>query len=68
MKKLNVLEWIFLVLLIVGGINWGLVGFFQFDLVAKIFGDMSMISRIIYGLVGISALYIAVISASLGKE
>lgn len=46
-----------LVLTIIGAINWGLIGFFQFDLVAAIFGGQSSaISRIIYGLVGIAGL------------
>lgn len=46
-----------LVLTIIGAINWGLVGFFQFDLVASIFGGQdSALSRIIYGLVGIAGL------------
>ncbi len=45
-----------LALLIVGGLNWGLVGLFDFDLVAAIFGDMSLLSRIVYALVGASAL------------
>jgi hypothetical protein len=46
-----------LVLLIIGGINWGLIGLFQFDLVAAIFGGQNaLLSRIIYGLVGISAI------------
>lgn len=44
------------ILVIVGGLNWGLVGFFNFDLVAAIFGPMSYLSRLVYGLVGISAL------------
>lgn len=44
-------------LLILGGLNWGLVGFFDFNLVDTIFGGMSIGSRIVYGLVGISALY-----------
>lgn len=44
------------ILLIVGGLNWGLVGLFEFDLVAALFGDMSALSRIVYVLVGISAL------------
>ena len=44
------------VLLIVGGLNWGLVGLFELDLVAAIFGDMTALSRIVYVLVGISAL------------
>jgi len=45
-----------LVLLIIGGINWGLIGLFQFDLVASIFGGQNaVLSRVIYGLVGLSA-------------
>ena len=46
-----------LLLLIVGGLNWGLVGLFDFDLVAALFGEKSMLSRIVYTLVGASALY-----------
>ena len=44
-------------LLIIGGINWGLIGFFGFDLVRALFGNMTVLSRIIYALVGLSALY-----------
>jgi uncharacterized membrane protein YuzA (DUF378 family) len=55
-----------LVLLVIGGLNWGLVGLFGFDLVATIFGDASALSRIVYSLVGISAVYVAV--ATLTKE
>jgi len=44
-------------LLIVGGLNWGLVGLFGFDLVAAVFGEMAMLSRIVYTLVGASALW-----------
>jgi uncharacterized membrane protein YuzA (DUF378 family) len=54
MRAINVLT---LVLLIVGGLNWGLVGLFGFDLVAAIFGEMSALSRIVYTLVGISAVW-----------
>jgi len=68
MKNLNVLEWIVLILVIVGGLNWGLVGFFNFDLVAFIFGTMSIIARIVYALVGLSALYLAIIAMKLGKK
>lgn len=46
-----------LLLLIVGGLNWGLVGLLEFDLVAALFGEMSALSRIVYSLVGASALY-----------
>jgi hypothetical protein len=45
------------VLLVVGGANWGLVGLFNFDLVATLFGDASILSRVVYVLVGASALY-----------
>lgn len=44
-------------LLIVGGLNWGLVGFADFDLVAALFGRMTPLSRAVYALVGLSALY-----------
>ncbi|MGN0377474.1 MAG: DUF378 domain-containing protein [Suilimivivens sp.] len=54
----KVLDCIALTLAIIGAVNWGLIGFFSFDLVALIFGNMSWISRIIYGLVGISGLYL----------
>lgn len=68
MKSLNVLDWIAMVLVVVGGLNWGLVGIFDFDLVATIFGDMSMLSRIVYVLVGLSSIYIAVLLPKLAKK
>ena len=46
-----------LTLVILGAINWGLIGFFGFDLVAFLFGNMGWISRIIYALVGLAGLY-----------
>lgn len=49
-----------LILLIVGGLNRGLVWFFGFDLVARALGEMSSLSKIVYSLVGVSALYVAV--------
>lgn len=52
---MRVVNTITLVLLIVGGLNWGLVGLFGFDLVAAIFGEMSLLSRIVYVIVGLSA-------------
>jgi uncharacterized membrane protein YuzA (DUF378 family) len=54
-RALSTIDWIAMTLLIVGGINWGLVGLFSFDLVATLFGAMSPVSRIIYVLVGLSA-------------
>lgn len=54
---MKALKFITQILVIVGALNWGLVGIFSFDLVAAIFGEMSAVSRLIYSLVGISALY-----------
>lgn len=54
---MKVLDTIALILVIIGGINWGLIGFFQFNLVRSLFGSFSMLSRIIYALVGIASLY-----------
>ena len=54
---MKVLDYIALILVIIGAVNWGLIGFFQFDLVSTLFGTMSMFSRIIYALVGIAGLY-----------
>ena len=54
MKSINILT---LVLVILGGLNWGLVGLFGFDLVAAIFGAGSALSRIVYVLVGVSAVW-----------
>ena len=55
--KMNALDWVALALLIVGGLNWGLIGLFNFDLVAALFGTQSAFSRVVYVLVGLSALY-----------
>jgi uncharacterized membrane protein YuzA (DUF378 family) len=60
MARLSAWDWVALVLLVIGGLNWGLVGLFAFDLVAAIFGTMSVLSRIIYVLVGLSAIWIAI--------
>lgn len=64
---MKALSWIALILVIVGGLNWGLVGLLNLDLVAAIFGAMSVLSRIVYVLVGLSAVYILAISAKLMK-
>lgn len=54
---MKVIDKIALVLIIIGAINWGLIGFFKFDLVAAIFGEMSALSRIVYALVGVSGIW-----------
>jgi uncharacterized membrane protein YuzA (DUF378 family) len=57
-----------MVLLVVGGLNWGLVGLLDFDLVAMLFGEMSMISRVVYSLVGVSAVYVGMMVMSGEKK
>lgn len=57
-----------LTLVIIGAINWGLIGLFQFDLVAFLFGSMGWLSRIIYGLVGLAGLYLLSLYGRLGNR
>ena len=51
------MQYFSLTLVVIGAINWGLIGFFRFDLVAFLFGNLSWLSRIVYALVGIGGLY-----------
>lgn len=66
--RMNGLDWVAWVLIIIGAITWGLIGFFGWNLVAAIFGDMSTLSRIIYALVGIAGLYMIIRAFSWGEE
>lgn len=54
---MKALDYTVLILIIIGAINWGLVGFFGLDLVAFLFGSMSVLSRIVYAIIGICGLY-----------
>lgn len=56
---MNILKYTAYILTLIGALNWGLVGLFGFDLVASIFGDMTVLSRILYSLIGISAVITA---------
>ncbi len=58
--KMNMWDWIAMILVVIGGLNWGLVGFFNFDLVATIFGDMTMMTRVVYSVVGLAAVYVLI--------
>ena len=53
---------------IIGAVNWGLIALFSFDLVAFLFGNMSWLSRIIYGLVGLSGLYLLTVYGRIGNN
>ena len=54
------LELIAFVLLLIGGINWGLVGMFNYNLVTTLLGDGTTMTKVVYGMVGLGALYEAV--------
>lgn len=54
---MKTLDTIVAVLLVIGGLNWGLIGFFNFDLIGTVFGDLAALTRLIYCLIGLSALY-----------
>lgn len=54
----KILNYIALILVIIGAVNWGLVGLMRFDLVAFLFGNLTLLSRIIYILVGVSGIYL----------
>lgn len=56
---MGVLGWIAFILVIIGALNWGLVGFFDWNLVTAIFGDGTL-TRVIYALVGVAALYMLI--------
>jgi uncharacterized membrane protein YuzA (DUF378 family) len=62
---MTTMNWIALVLLIIGGLNWMLVGLFEFDLVAALFGEMTVLARIVYILVGVAAIYALIVSRRL---
>lgn len=61
--KRNVVDYVAWVLLVVGGLNWGLVGAFDYNLVDELFGVDSTLSTVVYVLVGLAALYVAVVAA-----
>ena len=61
-KSLEVLDLVALVVLFIGGVNWGLLGIFNWNLVHAIFGPVMLLERLIYILVGVSAIYMAVVT------
>jgi len=70
MRSLTGLDWTTLILVIIGGLNWGLVGFSQnFDMVAAISGGpSSVVARVIYWLIGLSALYLVFVVSSFSRK
>ena len=68
MKGLSGFDWVALILTLVGGLNWGLVGFFGYNLVSSVLGGISGAETVVYGLVGLSSLYLVLISKSLSRK
>lgn len=66
--RVNGLDWAAYVLTIIGGLNWGLVGFFNYNLVDSIFGADSAASRVVYALVGLSAIYLIATAVKIGQH
>ena len=64
----NWLDVVCLILIIIGAVNWGLIGFFNLDLISVIFGNMTMITRIIFAVVGIAGIYSLVLFWKLKAE
>lgn len=60
------LDYTLLTIAIIGAVNWGLIGFFRFDLVAFLFGEMTLFTRIVYGIVGLSGLYVISLYGRIG--
>lgn len=58
MKQLNAFDWTALVLVIIGGLNWGLVGFFEEEIVTQVFSAGSVWVDVVYGAIGLAALYV----------
>ena len=65
---LSAADWVAMTLLIIGGLNWGLIGLFNFNLVSALFGEMSALTRVVYTLVGLSALYSIYTTFKMGSK
>ncbi len=57
MKKMNGIDWIACLLVIIGALNWGLMGFFGINLVAMLFGEVSIVTRVIYCAIGVAGVW-----------
>ncbi|MCA9388257.1 DUF378 domain-containing protein [Candidatus Berkelbacteria bacterium] len=65
--KMNAMDWIAWILVIIGGLNWGLVGFFDYNLVDSLLSEGSTLAMVVYDLVGISALYLLLMVGKMKK-
>jgi uncharacterized membrane protein YuzA (DUF378 family) len=63
-SRITPLDWVSIILVVIGALNWGLVGLFEFDLVAAIFGPSTVLSRIVYVLVAVAGVYLLVTTST----
>jgi uncharacterized protein len=68
MKNLSFIDWTTLIVLSIGGLNWGMIALFNIDVVSLVFGEMTVLSRLVYGLVGVSAIYLLLSAAVSAAE
>jgi hypothetical protein len=68
MKKMGAIDWIAFILVAIGALSWGLIGLFEWDIVAAIFGDMTTVARVVYTIIGIAALYRIVTIGMVGSK
>ena len=62
MTFMNIVKWVTFTIVLIGALNWGLIGAFNFDLISFSFGNMSTLSRIIYTIVGLCAIAYFILS------
>lgn len=67
MKNAQVLQTIAMILLLIGGLNWGLIGIFEWNFIASVFGYTSVLTRTIYALAGLAAVYRIIVWAKVTK-
>lgn len=68
MRSLSIVDWVVIILVFIGGINWGLIGVLNFNLIEFIFSQIPIISRIIYVFIALAAIYLLLISLTLVKK
>lgn len=68
MKPISTFDWICIFLIVLGGLNWGLIGLFRYDLIAQLLGTMSYFSRAAYAAIGFAGIYMLLIAPTFSKR
>lgn len=66
--RVGALDWLAIILTVIGALNWGLIGLFNFNLVEFLFGSMTLLTRIVYILVGLGGLYLIFTASKFGAD